>query len=497
MYQGGRLIEQRNWSTANYRVDDLKGMFITHAHIDHSGLVPRLVRQGYSGPIYATEATCDLLSVLWLDSAHIQEMESQWQTRKNKRKGRTPIEPLYETADAEAAITLLKPIDLSAPFEPMQGVKAQFIQAGHILGAASLHLTMSGADGSQHRLGFSGDLGRPGQLIIPDSEQLPPLDTLFMETTYGARRHKSLVESIDELIGVVDEAYREGGKVIIPAFAVERTQEIIFTLAKAYREGRIPKDMPVFLDSPLAINATRIFRKHPEFFDDETLAILEDGQTPINLPTLKFTQKTEESQAINDVQGPAVIIAGSGMANAGRIKHHLKHNLWKTNTHVVIVGFQAQGTTGRHLVDGRPKVKIFREEVVVGAKVHTIGGFSAHADQEELLAWLTPQVHPGLRVNLMHGEESASLAFKKLAEEKFPEVSFHVPYWKDIIYYGPEAPVEEPVVEVEAVSAAVSQRGAALTERLALVIKRLAAGELAPDEDAFERLEDVLDEMEI
>ncbi len=426
MFQGGRRIEMRNWESERYRVQDLQAIYITHAHIDHSGLVPRLVRLGYNGPVYASKATAELLRILWADSAHIQEMEAQWQTRKNKRKGAKPVEPLYEAQDAEAASALLQPVEMDVDLRLMAGVQANFVTAGHILGAASLLLTVE-AGGKTHRVGFSGDVGRPNQLIVPDPAHFDPPDLLFMETTYGNRTHKTLAASQQELVAVVREAYAEGGKVLIPAFAVERTQEIIYTLAAAHRRGEMPADMPVFLDSPLAIKATNIFREHPEFFDEATTEILNQGHTPLNLPNLQFTLSTEESRAINTHQGPAVIIAGNGMASAGRIKHHLKHNLWRSNCHVVIVGFQAKGTTGRRLVEGARKVKIFREEVSVGAKVHTIGGFSAHADQAELLAWLEPLARPGLRVNLVHGEEQSSLAFKAVAQARFPGVSFHVP----------------------------------------------------------------------
>jgi metallo-beta-lactamase family protein len=432
MFQGGSQIEMRNASTGHYRVSELKGIFITHAHIDHSGLVPRLVREGYRGPVYATAPTADLLKILWLDSAHIQEMEALWQSRKNTRKGRRTVEPLYTTPDAEATIKLLQPIPLDQKMGMLPGVEAMFVQAGHILGAASLHLRLTGSNGV-HRVGFSGDLGRPGQLIVPDPEVMPELDTVFMESTYGNRHHKSLADSISELIEVVQQAYRDRGKVLIPAFAVERTQEIIYTLARAYERGELPKDMPVFLDSPLAIQATEIFRRYPEFLDEDTQEILDDGRTPMNLPTLKFTSSTEESQKLNEYDGPAIIIAGSGMANAGRIKHHLKHNLWRTNCHVVIVGFQAKGTTGRLLVEGAHKVKIFREDVVVKAKIHTIGGFSAHADQGELLSWLAYLAHPGLTVNLIHGEFESIQILKQVAQARFPEVRFHIPEWKEVV----------------------------------------------------------------
>lgn len=492
LYQGGRQIEMRNLSTDLYRVADLKGIFITHAHLDHSGLVPRLVRMGYRGPVFATEATCDLLRILWLDSAHIQEMEAQWQSRKNKRKGKAKVDPLYETVDAENATALLNPIDMDTPIKPFDGVEVNYITAGHILGAASLHFTLQGKKGT-HTVGFSGDLGRPGQLIVPDSEKIPRVDTLFMETTYGSRLHKSLPDSIDELITVINDAYREGGKVLIPAFAVERTQEILYTLAKAHREGRMPENLPVYLDSPLAINATKIFRQHPDFFDDETLALLEDGHTPMNLPTLTFTPKTEDSQKINEDSGPAVIIAGSGMANAGRIKHHLKHNLWRPNCHVVIVGFQAQGTTGRRLVEGATKVKIFREDVAVKAKIHTIGGFSAHADQSELLEWLRPMVYPGLNVNLIHGEETATLTFKQVAEERYPDVNFKVPKWKESLHLKAAGLPEEPAIE-EVTPEAIALKADELRRRIRNMEELIAGGGL--DAGALGTLEKIIEQAE-
>ncbi|MCB2226124.1 MAG: MBL fold metallo-hydrolase [Desulfarculaceae bacterium] len=473
MFQGSGQLERRNWVGTPYRPADLKAIFITHAHIDHSGLVPRLVRLGFKGKVIATKPTCELLKILWLDSAHIQEMEAEWQSRKNRRAGRNALEALYETPDAEAAIELLTPVEHHCYEEFIPGVRVCFYDAGHILGAASLHLTLS-ENGGEHRIGFSGDVGRPNQLIVPDPETMEPVNTLFMETTYGNRAHKSLPDSMDELLSIVKEAYAEGGKVLIPVFAVERSQEIIYTLAAAQRRGELPEDMPVFLDSPLAINATRIFRDHPEFFDDETKAILEAGHTPLDMPNLKFTTTTEESQGINRVMGPAIILAGSGMANAGRIKHHLKHNLWRPNTHVVIVGFQAKGTTGRLLVEGADKVKIFREDVAVRAKVHTINGFSAHADQSELLHWLEPLARPGVVVNLIHGEEEQSLAFKRVAMGQFHKVRFHLPRWNEIMQlkaYPPE------MVQVEPSELAAQARE--LSGRLAELASRLESGKQA------------------
>jgi metallo-beta-lactamase family protein len=480
MYQGGRNLEERNWDLTLYEPDKIKAIFITHAHIDHSGLVPRLVRMGYKGPIYSTVATCELLKILWLDSAHIQEMEARWQTRKNKRQLRKPVEPLYGTDDAEEAIKLLQPVEMTCNPEMLPGLEVCYYNAGHILGAASLYIT-SNSRGQNHTVVFSGDLGRPGQLIVPDAVPPPQPDAVFMETTYGNRLHKSLEDSQTELIEVVNQAYNEQGKVLIPVFAVERTQEIIFTLAKAIREGRLPQDMPVYLDSPLAIKATEIFRRHPEFFDAETKAILEKGDTPLNFPNLKFSLSTQESMDLNQEPGPHVIMAGAGMCNAGRIKHHLKHNLWAPSTHVVIVGFQAQGSTGRKLVDGAKSVRIFREEVSVRAKIHTIGGFSAHADSAELIEWLKPLIHPELKVFLTHGEEQATLEFMKAVKRRFSSANFHVPKWQEVLSIEPgaELPKAAPfTAEPEvSISSDIAAGLAALSQELMALAAKAAQGQ--------------------
>ncbi|MDR1658671.1 MAG: MBL fold metallo-hydrolase [Deltaproteobacteria bacterium] len=436
LFQGGRQTELRNFNTALYRPKEVQSIIITHAHIDHSGLVPRLVKAGFRGPIYATAATAELLSALWQDAASIQEQEALWKSRKNSRQGQPGVEVLYDREAALEATDLLKSVDFFSEIEIAGGPILRLIPAGHILGAAGAHLTVRRQEvghKTAETVFFSGDIGRKGQLIIKDPEQAPKSDLIFMETTYGNRLHKDIETSSEELVGVINQAWSEGGKVLIPAFAVERTQEILVLLTLAWHEGRIPKEMPVFLDSPLAIAASEVFLNHPELYDQQTHDMIERSQTPFNMSSLKITRDNEDSQKINQLNGPAVIIAGSGMANAGRILHHLKHNLWRPNCHVVFVGFQSQGTTGRRLVEGAATVKIFREPVTVGAKIHTIGGFSAHADQNELLDWLRPQVHSKLTVALVHGEETGTLAFQAKLKEVFPALPSLVPRWLETL----------------------------------------------------------------
>ncbi|MDR1872283.1 MAG: MBL fold metallo-hydrolase [Deltaproteobacteria bacterium] len=447
LFQGGRQTELRNFNTALYKPQEVQAIVITHAHMDHSGLTPRLVRSGYRGPIYASEPTCELLELLWLDAAHIQEHESGWKTKKNSRQGQKEVPPLFTEEDALKASQLLKPISYEKPLEIAPGVTITLIPSGHILGAASVYLEVKTEEALEKVL-FSGDLGRQGQILLPDPATPPPVDLIFMETTYGDRRHKDLVASEKELLEVITEAYQEGGKILIPAFAVERTQEILFLLGTMWHEGLIPRDLPIFLDSPLATSSSEVYIKHKDLFDQNSQRLIQNGISPLKMTSLEVTRTTEESQRINDVKGSAIIVAGSGMANAGRILHHLKHNLWRRNCHVVFVGFQAQGSTGRRLVDGAESVKIFREPVIVNAKIHTIGGFSGHADQDELVAWLTPQIHPGLKVVLVHGEEAGTLAFESRLNLLFPELKTLVPHWLDVVEVTgvklkPAIPVEE------------------------------------------------------
>ncbi|MGE4422702.1 MAG: MBL fold metallo-hydrolase RNA specificity domain-containing protein [Pseudodesulfovibrio sp.] len=446
MHQGNREIEKRNWNIDAYDPKKLDFILITHAHIDHTGLLPALVAKGYRNPIYCTSPTRDLLEIMLLDSAHIQEMEAEWGNRKQRRTGGDMIKPLYTIADAERTTPLFATIEYSKTFEPAPGVKVTYKDAGHILGSAFIEIEYQ-EDGKLTKAVFSGDLGRPEQLIVNDPSDMECADYLFMESTYGNRNHVDEKGSLDELAEAIAYSYGNGEKVVIPAFAVERSQQIIYSLFLLKKQGKLPEDMPVYLDSPLAIRATEIFRQHPEYFDEETQKYIRAGENPLDLPNLHFTQTREQSQAINETEGPAIIISASGMANAGRIKHHLKHNLWRPGASVVFVGWQGVGTPGRKIVNGADKITIFGEEVLVKAKVFTINGFSGHAGRDELLNWLGTMQGKPIKIMLVHGEAEVQNEFAKLITEKFG-FEVHIPEYMEVLDLMPGKELE-PVVDLE------------------------------------------------
>jgi metallo-beta-lactamase family protein len=418
MHQGGADIEKRNEDTQAYDPSNIDYFIITHAHIDHTGLLPRMVKNGFQGPIYATEPTGDLIKILLLDSAHIQEVEATSKLRKLQRYGKTEnVEPLYTTRDAEAVYPFIQTKRYNQVFSPGRGIRANFQDAGHILGAAILELWIE-ENGSATKLVFSGDVGRRHQLLVEDPVKIKEADFLFMESTYGDRDHKGEEDSLNEMAEAIHYSCARGEKIIIPAFAVERTQEMLYSLYLLNQEGRLPKDIPVILDSPLAIKATEIFRKYRSYLDNETKDLLKKGEDPLDLPQLQFSSTTEDSMRINNMRGSAIIIAASGMANAGRIRHHLRHNLWRPGASIVFVGFQAQGTPGRRIIEGAKSIRIFNEDIAVKARIWTIGGFSAHAGQSQLLEWLDNFQNKNMPVFLIHGEPSAQDLFASLVREK-------------------------------------------------------------------------------
>ena len=441
LFQGGKQIEQRNWQDWGFDPREIKTLFLTHAHIDHSGRIPKLVKDGFQGKIIASPPTAELCQIMLLDSAHIQEMDAEWQTRKNNRQGKKGVLPLYTMEDAEESLKYLSPVERDQIITVEPGIRARLRNAGHILGSSIVELWIEEAN-EETKIVFSGDLGKQDQLIVKDPHEIFAADYLFVESTYGNRLHRSFEDSKEELLEAIKYAVSHGEKVIIPAFALERAQEILYLLGEFYRDGSLP-NIPVYLDSPLAIKATQIFRKNKKYYDEQTRAIVDQGFDPFDMPNLYFTPTTEESIAINENPGSAIIISASGMCTAGRIKHHLKHNLWRPGASIIIAGFQAQGTTGRKIVDGEKSVKIFREDVAVKAKVFTIGGFSAHADQKDLLLWVSHFAESRPRVFVVHGEATASETLARVIKEKFA-LDTHIPRWKECLILKPR----EDIVEV-------------------------------------------------
>jgi metallo-beta-lactamase family protein len=444
MHQGNAAIDARNDDTGVYRAGDIDFFLVTHAHIDHSGLLPKMAAEGFKGPIYCTEPTAALLDIMLADSAHIQEMEAEWATRKQKRKGARPVAPLYTKEDAATATRMLSPVSYNSEFSPAPGVRVTYKNAGHILGAAFLEVVVDeGATAT--RIIFSGDLGRPDALITedPDTPELKA-DYLFLESTYGDRNHKDESTSRDELAEAVAYSVKRGGKVIIPAFAVERTQEVLYSLYLLRREGRLPA-IPIYLDSPLAIKATDIFRRFPHYADDDLQTLVRNGEDPFSMPEIRYTPSTAESRAINDDPDPAIIIAGSGMCNAGRIKHHLRHNLWRPEASIVFVGYQGVGTPGRKIVDGATGIRLLGEDTAVKARVFTINGFSAHAGQSQILDWVAGFEQKGMRVILTHGEETAQTVLAGLLRERFG-LEVHIPEYLEEMTL---VPGREIVVQVD------------------------------------------------
>lgn len=422
MFQGGSEARTKNVRALNFGFDVRKIDFVllTHAHIDHSGLLPRLSMLGYRGPVYATPATIDLLEVLLPDSAHIQEKEAEWQLRHRRRRGkdeRGVPAPLYTVAQALAALSLLRPANYGETIHPAEGVGVCYRDAGHILGSASLEVTLNDG-GRSRRLVFSGDLGMPGRPVLHDPERPPPeADVLLIESTYGDRLHRSLAETEDEIVGAIERTRAAGGNLIIPAFAVGRTQEMIYMLADLVRRKRL-SPLKVYVDSPMANTATRITLAHPELIDRETRDLVEWLKHHPERMSLEFVADVERSKQLNDIRSGAVIISASGMCEAGRIKYHLRENLSRSECSVLIAGFQAAGTLGRRLVDGARLVHIFGEVVPVRARIYTVGGLSAHADQAALIGWLRGFRKPPGHTFIVHGEAGASANFARAVREQ-------------------------------------------------------------------------------
>ncbi len=414
LFQGSRVLEARNALPLGFEATRLQAFFLSHAHLDHAGRVPILLREGYSGPIYATRATRELFEPLMLDAAKIQREDFE----RDQRKGRHAEAPLFDDRDVELALERFEEIDYHEVVE-VGSIRVQANIAGHIPGSASFF-----AQTSEGRFVFSGDLGTARKDVMPDPEVCPDADVVLVESTYGDRDHRDFEQTLEELAAIVRQAEERRGKIIIPSAALERTQDLLYNLARLEEAGRIPT-LPVFVDSPLAGKIERVYEQCQKEFSSEVQALFKAGDYPFAPAKLRYTRSVEESKALNVVPGSAIIIAGAGMLMGGRVLHHLRHNLPDPSTTVVIVGYQPEGGLGRQLIDGFDRVKLFGDLVRVRAQIATIGGLSAHADQSELFHWL--ENAKSAEIRLVHGEEKTMLAFKKALEERDRRVSIQEP----------------------------------------------------------------------
>ncbi|MEQ6889931.1 MBL fold metallo-hydrolase [Halomonas sp. CS7] len=426
LHQGGGDADEANARSFGRLPGELEAVVLSHGHLDHSGLLPKLVREGYDGPIHCTRGTRDLLEIMLQDAAFIMAKDVEWENKWRKRNGKPLIEPLYELKDVERTLSLCTSHGYGQPVTLPGGVTLVFHDAGHILGSAIVELAVP-SGGQTRRLVFSGDLGNSSSVLMKDPEKLFEADLVLMESTYGDRDHRPLDETLEEFAQVLEEAHAAGGNVLIPAFAVGRTQEILYHLSVLYHEGRLRQQL-VFLDSPMAIKVTELYHRARKSLDPDDLKVLNvaaSGDTSRYLPILRMTRTVEESMAINRIHGGAIIIAGAGMCNGGRILHHFRYNLEKPSTRLVIVGFQAGGTLGRQIVDGAERIRVMGQDLAVKARVHTIGGFSAHAGQTQLLGWVGAFRHRP-RVYLVHGEPGAQQALQTLLEQSGIEAEIPV-----------------------------------------------------------------------
>ncbi|MDK2918596.1 MAG: metallo-beta-lactamase family protein [Candidatus Petromonas sp.] len=421
LFQGNDKIEKLNYEDFKFDPWEIDFLILSHSHIDHSGRIPKLVKEGFKNRIFCTRPTLDLCEIMLKDSGKIHEAEAEWENRKRTRVGLEMIQPLYTAEDAEISMQYFNPVPYGEIVTINKDIKLRFRDAGHLLGSAIVELWIR-EDDEEKKLVFSGDLGVKDRPLLRNPDYIEEADYLIIESTYGNRLHENAKERITRLVDIILETTKRGGNVIIPSFAVGRTQEIIYELNKYYDDKEKSKEflnIPVYIDSPLAISATDIFKKNSDFFDTEAKDFILSGDDPLDFPNLQLTRSVIESKKINTSSEPKIIISASGMCDAGRIKHHLKHNLWKQSTSVIFIGYQAQGTLGREIQEGAKMVKIFNEDIIVNAQIHSIEGFSGHADMNDLINWLSHFKAKPKKAFVVHGEKESTEHFSNLIIERF------------------------------------------------------------------------------
>ena len=508
MYQGSARDEMENSEPFAYNVHDIDFVLLTHAHIDHSGRIPKLYTEGYRGPVITTKASRDLCSIMLPDSGHIQEQEIEWRNRKRVREGKKPLPPLYTAQDAIDCMEIFQPVSYDEIIEVDENIHVRFNDAGHMLGSAIIEIWVN-EDGKETKAVFTGDLGNNDIPLLSSPTMIERADYVVMESTYGGRLHMRNDDKANLFLNIVSETLKQGGTVVIPSFAVGRTQEILYELNNI-KDGPSSEDFkekydilmkaPVYVDSPLAISATEIFRDNADLFDEETQAIIQSGDNPLEFNGLQFTRTADESKALNEKEESAIIISASGMCEVGRIKHHLKHHLWDPKSTILFVGYQAQGTLGRRIVEGEKKVKIFGEEIAVNARIEYIEGYSGHADQEWLLNFIYSFITKPKHIFLVHGEPEGQVVLKDKILETV-DIPVTIPEYGQCYTLDEDLTMEqavEPVTKVTIEKSDVLDKIKTLKEELEdmeVIVKEEYLGEQA-DDDSISRLKLRLKEIE-
>ncbi|MDD3364181.1 MAG: MBL fold metallo-hydrolase [Syntrophomonas sp.] len=455
LFQGTRELKEKNYADFSVDPKSIEFLVLTHAHIDHSGLTPKLCKSGFAGPIYCSPPTKELCQVMFPDAGHIQESEVERKNRKLIRAGKKTLEPIYTVEDAVQCLPQLRPLNYDEVIRLAPGVEIRLRDAGHILGSSIIELWVE-ENGEKVKVVFSGDLGQPKQPIIKDPTIIEDADYLLMESTYGDRNHKEVSNRAEQLKKVIDDTMKRGGNLVIPSFAVERTQDLLYDLSILQAQGQLDPSIDIYIDSPLAIAATEIFKKSTAYYDQETMRMVNSGHHPLMLPNLKYSRTQQDSMEINKIQKNAIIISASGMCDAGRIKYHLKYNLWRPECTILFVGYQAVGTLGRRILEGEKLVNIHSEKVAVKANIQNIDAYSAHADQNGLMSWLK-NFNKGLKtLFLVHGEEKSQQVLADLIRK---ELGLHVviPNLLDEIELKP-VEVVQPVQVISGVHESQSEK---------------------------------------